>query len=361
MLLAGANDSRAQQKNGAVLLLPDSDMDRELADDLTEVLISSLIEKSGKGYQIQGKEAFRKTLTETRSKDGSVCLAVTECVRKAGQLQNLDLLVFGRVGKAMGGYRLEVWKLSMTGIPDRIPYRKRISGDVGELIEEVEAVADWVLTPDNPFLTIDVSEKGVELLVDGKTIEYDGTPMSVAPGSHEVEARKEGFFDARVTVACQHEQPCLAKLVLNKKPPDIGNIDQPDGEQGGEDDKTSWMPFVWGFGAAAVLAAGGGVYMYTRMVTAQDDARAYIDDECPNNVCKTDEKAFLEGLDPIIDRGDTNALWTNVLSGVAIGSAVGAATFLVLELLSGGTGDDATGFAPVLSPSQVGVAFEYSF
>ena len=367
----------AQEKVGAVLLLPESDMDRELADDLTEVLISALIEKSGKSYKVLGKESFKKQLKETLAEGGSSCLdkveqwkkdtnvrlAVPQCVRQVGKAGGLELLVFGKVGKARGGFRLEVWKLSMTDLPDRMPYRKRVPGDLAKLIEEVEAVSDWVLTPDNPYLTVVINVKGADIFVDGKAVKYEGKPISVAPGKRQVEARKKGYEMAGASVTCQHERFCEAKLELKKtrvvKPPvDDGKIKPPPPKI---EERSSLWPYVWVFGGVALLASGGTAYMYSEMLAHEQDAVDFRDNTCPNGVCKVSEEEFYDGFDPIVANGEDAALWTNVLAGVAAGSAVTAVTLLIVEMSADAPAPSSTHFAPHVGPDYSGFTFELTF
>jgi len=367
----------AQEKEGAVLLFPESDMDRELADDLTEVLISALIEKSGKSYKVLGKESFKKQLKETLAEGGASCLdkveqwkkdtnvrlAVPQCVRQVGKARGLKLLVFGKVGKARGGFRLEVWKLSMTDLPDRMPYRKRVPGDLAKLIEEVEAVSDWVLTPDNPYLTVVVNVKGADLFVDGKAVKYEGKPISVAPGKRLVEARKKGYEPGSATVTCQHERFCEAKLELKKivvvaPPVDDGKVKPPPPKV--EERSTLW-PYVWVFSGVALLATGGTAYMYSEMLAHEQDAVDFRDETCPDGKCSVSENEFYDGFDPIIADGEDAALWTNVLAGVAVGSAITAVTLMIVEASSDSPAPSTTYFTPLMGPDYSGFAFELTF
>jgi hypothetical protein len=366
----------AQEKSGAVLLQPESDMDRELADDLTEVLISAVIDKSGRAYRVEGKESFKKTLLDRKSDDGNVCLASVECVRKVGMEMGLDLLVFGKVGKAMGGYRLEVWRLSTTGGPDPAPYRKRVTGDVGQLIEEVEALATWVLAPAVSTLTVTTVPPEAAILVDGKPGPGSGKPMEVSPGPHKVEVSFEGYTPQSVDVSCAQGQPCQASvtLVLIAKVPDKVPDKTPDKipDKAPDDGKkeTGKEPLVTtgtiiGASALAGLAVVSGIgsfVFYKRMTQAETDILDYARESCPGNVCPMTVEEFNDGLDPITTRGENAALWANVCGGVAIASAVGAATWLIVDLATPPKSEPKkTSLAPVVSPAFSGFAFELSF
>ena len=364
----------AQEKSGAVLLQPESDMDRELADDLSEVLISAVIDKSGRAYRVEGKESFKKTLMDRKTDDGNVCLASVECVRKVGMEMGLDLLVFGKVGKAMGGYRLEVWRLSTTGGPDPAPYRKRVTGDVGQLIEEVEALAGWVLAPAVATLTVTTVPPEAAILVDGKPGPGSGKPMEVSPGPHKVEVSYEGYTAQSVDVSCAQGQPCQADvtLVLLAKVPDKIPDKTPDKipDKAPEEGTKEKAPLLsTGTVVASSVLAGlavasgiGSFVFYKRMTQAETDILDYAKESCPGNVCPMTVEEFNEGLDPITERGENAALWANVCGGVAIAAAVGAATVLIVDLATPPKEEPKkTSFAPVLSPDYSGFSFELTF
>jgi hypothetical protein len=348
----------AQEKTGAVLLLPESDMDRELADDLTEVLISAVIDKSGKTMRIVGKEVFRKVLHDKKPAKGKKCIDDNECIRKAGKGQKFSLLLVGKVGKAKNGYRLEVWKLSMVDFPDRTPFRKRVPGDLAKLIGEVEAVATWAIKPDNPFLTIKVSEKEANIYLDGKMIKYDGKRISVPPGKRVVEARKIGFEDASAQVDCKPVSFCEVSIKLKKKvvvkPPDDG------GKKPGDTGSTLW-PWIGALGGLAVVSAGGSIIFYSTMTTAEDDFNSLKDSGCPNGKC-WETGTTRDEFDEIIDRGQEAQVWHQVFLGVSAAATVGAVTLLVLELTADKEpGKKTSWILPHVGPDYSGFAFEMTF
>jgi len=269
-----ASPALGQTKEGAILLLPESDLDQELAEDLNEVLIASLIDKSGKTYRIIGKEVFRKEVGEARLPGGGECLSGTnvECYRKVGVDRSLNLVVVGRVGKAMGGFRLEVTKISTTGIPDRTQ-RKRVPGELEQLIAEVESLADWILQPDHPYLRVTVSEPGASVTVDGQPYNDLQEPLRVTPGQHTVEATKEGFANASVQVSCEVGKYCEAALemvaveVVVDVPVDPTEKKDPVVESSGG----RYWPWAVVSGGVAVLSGLGAGYFYLEMNSKMDD------------------------------------------------------------------------------------------
>ncbi len=356
----------ATERSAAVLLLPESDMDRELADDLTEVLISSVIEKSNRGYRVQGKETFRNSLSERTAKSGGTCVSEVSCVRAAATELGLNLVLFGKVGKAANGYRLEVW-LVAAGAEKEKPYRQRVEGDVGKLIEEMEQVAKWALQPRTATLTFAVQPAGAAITLDGKAVTDSSKPVSVVAGKHVVAATADGFKAGEVTVNCSVKAPCQAKLALAKaggKPP-VDPITPPPktGDEPGNI-TTGTIVATSVLGGVALLAGGGSFYMYTRMKKAETDANDLIDEHCSNGTtCDVTQETFFDELDPITERGDRNALISTVLAGVAGASAVAAVTILVLDISDGpeGTTSPKTAFQPHFSPSFTGATFGVTF
>lgn len=356
----------ATERSAAVLLLPESDMDRELADDLTEVLISAVIEKSNRGYQVQGKETFKNSLSERTTKTGASCVSEVACVRTAASELGIDMVLFGKVGKAANGYRLEVWLLA-AGAEKEKPYRERVEGDVGKLIEEMEKVAKWCLKPRQSTLAFAISPAGASVTLDGKTVADPNNPAGVAPGKHVVAAKATGFKAGEVTVDCIVTAPCTATLTLvreeGKQPVDPITPPIPtDKKQSNVSTGTIVASTV--LGGVALLAGGGSFYMYTRMKQAETDANDLIDWYCPNGSdCSVTEEEFFDEFDPIVERGDRDALISTVLAGVAGASAVAAVTILVIDIADGPNGTEATKtvFQPHFSPDFTGATFGVTF
>jgi hypothetical protein len=359
---------RAQEKHGAVLLQPESDMDQELADDLTEVLISSVIDKSNRLYRMEGKESFKKILGDKKAPDGGPCINAVECVRATGKEMALDLLVFGKVGKAMGGFRLEVHKLSMTAAPDRTPLRKRVEGEVDKLIEEVDALAVWVLEPDNVQLTIEITPSDAELLLDDKPVKPEGKPVEVAPGNHVLKASKPTFETATLNVNCAAEAPCKAVLVLKPLPKGDGGKTEPvkttKKKKGGRI-KPSTIAGVVILGA---LAAGTGAVwgvMYGKINSTEDEILAYVDKHCPNNNCDVTRDQFDAKVDPLVKQGELYSTLSWVFGATTIATGAAALTWLIVDAATpekkSKSGKVKTSFLPQVGPSYSGVSLGITF
>ncbi len=355
----------AADQSAAVLLLPESDMDRELADDLTEVLVSAIIEKSQRSYRMKGKESFRSALLERKASSGDLCVKEVQCVRQAAEEMAIDLVLFGKVGKAANGYRLEVWLLA-AGSEAEKPYRKRVEGDVGILIEEMEAVAVWALAPRSVSLVLTIAPVGAQVSVDGKPITDPTQPIPVAVGDHTITASATGFQAANVKVTCTADAPCKASLTLTATEESPANpIAQPKPlDDSPEQVSTGTIVAASVLGGVALLAGGGSVYLYTQMKQAETDANDLIDTYCPDGSnCSVTEAAFFDEFDPIVERGEKNALIATVLAGVAGASAVAAVTVLVIDIADGpnGPAPKKTVFQPHFSPDFTGASFGVTF
>jgi hypothetical protein len=376
ILLFCTGPALAQEKKGAILLQPESDMDRELADDLTEVLISAIIEKSKRTIRVEGKEGFKKTLVDRTSAGGNVCLKDIACVKKAAEELGIQFLLFGKVGKAANGYRIEVWRLAIGTGSDGKPYRKGITGDIGALIEEVEKVADWALKKPDTYLTVVVTPIGSTVKIDSKIVKALDKPIAVAPGAHKIQASKEGFVTASTDVTCAEGTTCTAKLALKKtsgKPIEPPPDDKK--KSGGEPLlSTGTVVAVSVLGGVALLAGGGSVYFYTRMQAHEQDAKDTVAWLCPGDVCPVPEEGYEDSkgewvdgfddyLDPIIDKGQAASLWSNVLGGVAVASALAAGTVLAVDLASPPAPEKPrkTTLAPRVGPDFTGFSFEMTF
>jgi hypothetical protein len=244
-----------------------------------------------------------------------------------------------------------------------------VEGDVGKLIEEMELVATWAMKPRDAMLTVTVEPDGAAVTVDGEPAPAIDKPFPVSPGAHVVAASAEGFVPGETSVECEADQPCTAALALVAVKPDKPDTPDkpieppPQTDTEGPLVSTGTIVTTAVLGAVALGAGGGAAYMFTRMKAAEGDANDLIDELCPDGThCTVTEEEFFDQFDPITDRGSKNALWTNVLGGVAAASAVAAVTILVIDLADGREEAPArTSFTPVVGPDFSGVSFGLTF
>src|SRR5262249_58037669 len=100
MLLAGAavaasSPARAGEKI-AVVVIATSDKDRDLADNLTEVIIAYAARHGG--FEIAGKEEFRARVGVESEQRAQACLDDISCLGRAGVSLGVRRIVAGSVG-----------------------------------------------------------------------------------------------------------------------------------------------------------------------------------------------------------------------------------------------------------------------
>ena len=190
----------------------------------------------------------------------------------------------------------------------------------------------------------DVRQYLGELLVvvnlSGATVTIDGElagrtpiedPIPVAVGHHDVEATREGYEPARVTVAVGSRESASVGLTLTpvaaERQPEVASGSA---AAGGED---GGLPSAWFWataGTAVALGLGGAVT--GALVLAAEDDYATARDACAAG----DRQACADGPG-IVDDYDDYQLATNVL---LFSAGAFAATALVLGLLTDWGGDE---------------------
>lgn len=118
-----------------MLLHPENDIDQELADHPTDVLISADINKSNRGFRLKGRETFRIVLITKKAQDGNVSLSPIECIWDGGKELGVSLQALGKVAEFAAKFRLEASRISMDSQSDRKPYRRIITEDVARFMK----------------------------------------------------------------------------------------------------------------------------------------------------------------------------------------------------------------------------------
>ncbi len=181
----------------------------------------------------------------------------------------------------------------------------------------------------------------LELTLDGKSIK--GVDHRINPGSHELVAKASGFKEHREKFdAKEGETVSLSFTLQTKRKP---KSSEPVEVESGPDFPIG--PVV--LGAAGVVAAGAGVYFYTRVSAIDDDRRAEFEKAgCPGPSCPEEpESARL-----LREDGEQAALFGNVFVGVGAAALVGAG---VWWLLSGNGGKAQPTVGLTLAPNQAHV------
>jgi len=228
-----------------VLLLPTGDMDPATTDALTELLIAAVASRGSP--QIVGKEEIQNHLGRD---DAAMleCMASTTCLAIAGVELGVREIVSGTLGRRDGTWifvleRIDVRTGDVSGRVFRV-----VEGELGSLID---ALAGAV-----PELYVEAVRPGRIVLVttaDG-AVSLDGEPLGsteadvpfrrelVAPGMHELTVRALGYELWVRTVEVPEGASVILDAVLT---PAAHHFEVP--------------ALTWTFGAAALLALGGGV------------------------------------------------------------------------------------------------------
>ncbi len=201
----------ASEWDAGVVLQPENSGDQELSDDLTEVLISAIIEGSGRKVRVIGKERVRTQLGLADSGHG-FCVSDAQCLRRVRKELGLSILAVGRVGKVPSGYRLNVLWLGSRPQTDRV-FGQRDVPDLGTLIEVMSEVASWILRVEDAALTVTVVPEDARVFVNG-TLQKGGGTFAVTPGKVEVRCSHPEYPEKVETVMCISGALCAVQMSL---------------------------------------------------------------------------------------------------------------------------------------------------
>ena len=373
LLFVFAPNALGQTSQGAVILMGESGAEADLVADLGEVLVTALLQKSSNRYRFLGKEGVVTELKKRRTQSGQVCIESNDCIRAYAKEAGLQLMVYGKVGKAAYGYWLIITKIGLTGIPDEIK-KIKVEGGVTKLIENVEAAADWLLGPDRTWLQVSVDQDGAVLSLDDKEIgPVTAGPMEVAPGKHAVVLRKKGYEDYVGEIDCEQGTLCKVEAtmaVAAAGAPDKPPVKKPPVKKPSKRKKTkTWQTLGWVFSGLTAASLGTAIYfsvMMNKDVKRYDD---FLNENCtggPNgNQCPWSEAEFNSNteVNSIKDDGKSHALWANVTWIGAGVTGTAAVTFFVVDAFA--TGPSKTAFLPrvqpVIAPGFSGLTFNLDF
>jgi hypothetical protein len=185
----------ARQERLAVLILPDKGTPSMLADNLTEVVLSRVVERTN--VQVVGTAEFRKRLGMNGDDRAGACIDDLACLGRAGVALGVRRVVTGTVREEQSQYYINfVLTDIQTG---RIEGRffRLVQGRIEGLIAATQEGTDDLFRkrPDPGRLRIDSMPAGARVNVDGV---YVGTTPMVSgpllPGVHEVRVEREGHF-----------------------------------------------------------------------------------------------------------------------------------------------------------------------
>jgi len=192
----------------AVLVLATADKDRDLADNLTEVIIAFAARHGG--FEIAGKEEFRARLGVESEQRAQACLDDISCLGRAGVSLGVRRIVAGSVGTR--GKRV-LFNLNLDNVQDgRVESRvfRLVEGGVDDLIKAVQEASVELFRPRVEPGKIQVASDppGARVSIDNA---YLGVTPLISPtliaGKHDVrvEATDRFPWTSRVEVRPSEE------------------------------------------------------------------------------------------------------------------------------------------------------------
>jgi hypothetical protein len=194
--MAGATAVRAEpaaRPKMAALILQASGVDEDLADNLTEVLISRLARRG----EIAGKEEF-KTKLGVDDQKAAECMQNVGCLGRAGTELGVTRLVVGTLGRHGADYlyNLNLIDVGSGRVENRV-FELVAGGKVDGLIGAVKATADKLFQPKVEPSTVRVSSETRGAFVYFDEAFIGSTPVrrdGVEPGPHKLRVEKEGHL-----------------------------------------------------------------------------------------------------------------------------------------------------------------------
>src|SRR5262245_2239344 len=197
-LLLGATAQAGKpssQEKLAALILQAHGVDQDLADNLTEVLISHLARRGGR--EIAGKEEF-KTRLGVDERKAAECMQDPGCLGRAGTELGVTRVVVGSLGRRDDDYLYNLSLINVqTGRVENSVFELVAGGKVDRLIAAVKATAEKLFQPKvEPGAVRVASEtRGAFVYFDEAFI--GSTPVrrdGIEPGPHKLRVEKEGHI-----------------------------------------------------------------------------------------------------------------------------------------------------------------------
>jgi hypothetical protein len=202
------------QERIAVLIVPDAERDRALADNLTEVAIARLAEISR--YELVGIAELRRRLELTGGAElPTGCLGEPSCLGRVGVMAGVHRLVSGTV-RSEGARFLLALALNdiQTGKVERTFFRAA-SGDLDALIRGIQDGVNDLFQhrPAAAELRVDSVPDGATVVIDERI--HGTTPVWVSPlepGTHRLRVEMTGRFPWKQEVALASGQDLLVTV-----------------------------------------------------------------------------------------------------------------------------------------------------
>ena len=226
----------------AVLILPLAEVDRGLADNLTELAIARVAELSD--YELVGTRELRHRLALSGGADLPVdCFNDVGCLGRIGTMAGVRRLVSGSVRPEGSGFLLALSLNDLQSGKVERNFFRAVEGGLDPLIRTLQAGVNELFERRSADgqLRVETVPEGATVVVDDR---YRGTtPLwvnPVLPGSHRLRIEMNGRFPWKRDLQIASGQSLLVSVKRDDLSP-----------------RHTWAPYVaYGSAALAVLACG---------------------------------------------------------------------------------------------------------
>src|SRR5438270_2947814 len=193
VVLLGAGVAAAKKPKLAALIVKTGNVDEELADNLTEVLIARLARRGD--HEIAGKEELKSKLGVDDRAAGA-CMSSPECLGRVGTELGVTRMVVGQLGRRGDDY---IYNLNLvdigTGKVENRVFEMVAGGKVNNLIAAVQSTADKLFEPkvEPGGVRVTSETRGAMVYLDDAFM--GATPVrrdGIEPGPHALRVEKEG-------------------------------------------------------------------------------------------------------------------------------------------------------------------------
>jgi PEGA domain len=197
LLLAAARPAlgQASAQKMAVLVLGASELDAELADNVTEMVIAAVARRGG--VEVAGKEEFRARLGVTSEQRAQACMEEVSCVGRTAVSLGVRRIVTGTVGKRDRQFlfSLNLHDVELGRVENRV--FRLIEGSIDDLIRAVEAGCHELFRPrvEPGRIQVGSTPPGARVAIDNAYLGV--TPLisgTLLPGTHRVRVEADGRF-----------------------------------------------------------------------------------------------------------------------------------------------------------------------